>query len=674
MKKLFTLLLVLVMVFSLGACVSSDLPNNTGNESDDSTTEASTEETTTEEEVVEVKEVELADELKINFAMGNNARTMTYQQANPMTMPDGTVITQGDLKPTWQYIGKELGFTIVDTAVQDQKATEMIDIAAATAFKDATIYGGNSIAENLMNYGAQGYFINLKDYLAYTPNIKAYLEENANIAKAITAYDGGIYHMPYAAEVGNYARVFNGREDWVTALLDSDDMIENETHTLNVAYEGYWDRNATNVVDLQNAAAKGGKLDATTARTVLLDYIKETYPALSNPSALYIGETAMYDIDELVALWRVVELSPNTLSKVTTGSVVNGAEITPFFVRKSKYREEILRLANYFDGEKTNSSDSYKAVLYALEDGSMHYSYAEDSFLEKVEYIKAMYSEGLIHSEFADLSVTDEFRKSMFFADDAEGQKQFGFMTFDWIASTTKGSDKINSILPPVTTISKAGINDFIHWTENTRAIKPDGWAISASASEQDIHTALKLFDYMYSEAGNLTQNYSMPFAWVEGEKFVGPTGIEYPKFNDWIIGLADEMKNGDISGFLRDYMGSHLALGYQKEIGFELQATSANGFDGWALYNKKEVLTLSYGAEKMYLRMMPPLISLNDQEVAKLDTVAVGSDQIDQIFLYVTGADSALSSTKEIKQLFIDAGLETYLDIYNGAFKRMNN
>jgi hypothetical protein len=108
-----------------------------------------------------------------------------------------------------------------------------------------------------MSYGAQGYFVRLNDYLAQMPNFAAYLEKNPNIAKAITAYDGGIYHIPYAAELGNYARVFAGRETWVTALLDSADALESETKTLTPAYEGYWDRNATNVVDLQNEAAGG---------------------------------------------------------------------------------------------------------------------------------------------------------------------------------------------------------------------------------------------------------------------------------------------------------------------------------------------------------------------------------------------------------------------------------
>jgi hypothetical protein len=611
----------------------------------------------------------LAATLDINFCQGNNARTMTYQKSDPLTLPDGTIVSQGDLKPTWQYISEQIGVQIVDVAVQDQKASEMVDIAAATGFNDAVIYGGNSVTEDLMNYGAQGYFINIKDYLDKMPAVKAYLGANPNVAKSITAYNGGIYHLPYVAEIDNYARVFCARADWITSLLDSSSSLESESHTLNVAYEGYWDRNSTNVIALQNAAAKSGVLDRNTALKVLVDYINDTYN-YAKPSDLFIGDDAQYDIDELVALWRVVELSPNTLSKVSTGSVVPGAEISPFFVRKAKYREDTLRLINYFDGERVHASDSYKARLYDDGKGNIVYSYASESFDSKLDYIQQMYSEGLIHSEFADLSVKDEFRKSMFFADNIEGQKQFGFMTYDWIASTTAGSDKIIAVLPPVTTISGAGINKYVHYMENTRVIKPDGWSISASASQEEINAALTLFNYMFTEEGNTVQNYSIP-ACHEGI-FVGPDGTEYPKFTQWMFDAAGEYKNGDVSGFLRDFMGSHLALGYQKEIGFELQYTSNNGPAAWELYTKAGVITPSYGSKDAFMRLMPPVISLTEQNLAKLATVSVGDGQVESIFMYITGLDPEIKSGADIRSLYEDAGLDIYLDVYKTAYDRM--
>lgn len=611
----------------------------------------------------------MSESLDLNIALGNNQRTITYQQATPLELIDGTVISQGQLKPTWQYFSTQLGVELNDVTIQDQSASEMIDIAAATGFDNATVYGGNSIAEDFMNYGAQGYFIRLNDYLDQMPNFAAYLEASPNIASAITAYDGGIYHAPYAAEIGNYARVFNGRETWVLSLLDSDEALVEETHTLTPAYVGYWDRNATNVVDLQNEAA-GGTLTRDVARQVLLDYIAATYPDLANPSDLYLNETAAYDIDELVALWRVVELSPNTLSMVTTGAVIEDTQISPFFVRQSSYREDVLRLITYFGGQRVHGSDSYAARFYLDADGVLQYSYVEDEFMAGVDRISAMYSEGLIHSEFADLSVSERFRNPLYTFDETEGHRQFGFMTYDWIASTTASNADVVGMLPPLTTVDS---DEFIHFLENTRVIKPDGWAISAASSPEEINSALALFDYLYSEEGSQAQNYGPPIGLEEGGIFVAPDGTEYPEFAQWLLDVSCELKNCDMSGFLRDFMGSQIPVGYQKEIGFELQYTQNRGWDAWALYTNAGVVIPSYEAENPLLRLVPPVFSLTERDLARVSQLAISNEQIDQMFLYIVGADSAVASVAELQALFVEAGIADYIEVYQGAFARMS-
>lgn len=611
----------------------------------------------------------MSETLDLNIALGNNQRTITYQQATPLELIDGTVISQGMLKPTWQYFGAQLGIELNDVTIQDQSASEMIDIAAATGFDNATVYGGNSIAEDFMNYGAQGYFIRLNDYLDQMPNFAAYLEASPNIASAITAYDGGIYHAPYAAEIGNYARVFNGRETWVLALLDSDEALVEETHTLTPAYVGFWDRNATNVADLQNAAA-GGTLTRDVARQVLLDYISATYPDLEKPSDLYLNETAVYDIDELVALWRVVELSPNTLSMVTTGAVIEDAQISPFFARQASYREDILRLITYFGGQRVHGSDSYAARFYLDADGVLQYSYAQDGFLEGVDRIADMYSEGLIHSEFADLSVSERFRNPLYTMDATEGHRQFGFMTYDWIASTTASNPDVVGMLPPLTTVDS---DEFIHFMENTRVIKPDGWAISTASSPEQINSALALFDYLYSEEGNIAQNYGPPIGLEEGGVFVAPDGTEYPEFAQWLLDVACELKSCDMSGFLRDFMGSQIPIGYQKEIGFELQYTQNRGWDAWSLYTNAGVVITSYESVNPLLRLVPPVFSLTERDLARVSQLAITEEQVDQIFLYIVGADSAVASVGDLQSLFLEAGIEDYIEVYQSAFARMS-
>jgi len=675
--------LLLITSFVLSACASkvTDPEADQTSEEITSPTESKPEATVEEQkeaEATEATEAEnpagqetelvLAKSLDLNIALGNNQRTITYQQATPLQMPDGTVISQGALKPAWQYIQEQIGIELKDVAIQDQKADEMMDVAAATGFEGAVIFGGDSIAEDFMSYGAQGYFIRLNDYLDQMPNFAAYLEANPNIATAITAYDGNIYHIPYVAEIGNYARVFTGRETWVTGLLDSADALVPETHTLTPAYEGVWDRHPTNVIKLQNAAA-AGTLTRDVARDTLLAYIVETYPDLEKPSDLYLNDTAQFDIDELVALWRVIELSPNTLSKLTTGAVVEDAQISPFFVRQTSYREDLLRFIPYFNGQRVHGSDSYRARFYLDHEGLLHFAYAQDKFLEGVGYLADIYSEGLIHSEFSDESITDDFRRPHYAQDKEEGHKQFGFMTFDWIASTTAANPDVVGMLPPLT---KMGSDEFIYYVENTRVIKPDGWAISAASSPEEINAALVLFDYFFTEEGNILQNYGTPDGLEADEAFVAPDGTQYPKFNQWLLDTACELKNCDVSAFLRDFIGSQIPIGYQKEIGFEFQYTKNRGWDAWALYINKGVVSTSYGSEDPLFRLVPPVFSLTEQELAKLGQLAISEDQVDQIFLFITSADTAVDSIEALKELYINAGVEEYIEVYRKAYERM--
>ncbi len=678
-KRLLLILLASMAVFAFAACGGVSDPDAAPAPAKEEAAPAAKEVAPAKEEAApaakeeaapaKAEEMAMAESLNINFAMGNNQRTLTYQQSTPLELPDGAVISQGQLKPTWQYIEKQLGLKLKDVTIQDQSSSEMIQVSSATGFNGAVVFGGSGIAEALMSYGAQGYMVRLNDHLDQMPNFAAYLEANPNIAKAITAYDGGIYHVPYAAELGNYARVFLGRESWVTALLDSDEALEAETHTLTPAYKGYWQRNATNVVDLQNEGAGGGALTRDVARDTLLAYIAETYPDLKKPSELYLGATAKYDMDELVALWRVIELSPNTLSKVSTGKVVEGAVISPFFVRQSEYREDVLRLITYWGGQRVHGSDSYTARFYLDADGELQYSYAQDNFLKGVGYLAELYSEGLIHSEFADLSTSDNFRLPLYSKDKEDGHQQFGFMTYDWIASTTAANPDVVGILPPLTTV---GSDKFIHFDENTRVIKPDGWSISAAASPEEISAALKLFDYFFSEEGHVVQNYGPPYGLEAGEKFTAPDGTEYPKFNKWLVDGSCELKNCDMSGYLRDFIGSQIPIGYQKEIGFELQTTINRGWDAWALYINDEVVSTSYEAENPLFRLVPPVFSLTEQETAKLGQLAINEEQTDQLFLFITGADNAVANVDALKALYVNAGLDNYVKVYRTAYSRM--
>lgn len=93
------------------------------------------------------------------------------------------------------------------------------------------IVGGNSLREQFMQYGMEGAFIPLNDLIEkHAPNIKQFLEENPNAKSVITAADGNIYYIPYAAD-GVAGRGYWLRQDWMDKLgLKTPD-------TLNEFYE-----------------------------------------------------------------------------------------------------------------------------------------------------------------------------------------------------------------------------------------------------------------------------------------------------------------------------------------------------------------------------------------------------------------------------------------------------
>lgn len=588
--------------------------------------------------------------LKINYAAGNKSRTITYNQESPLNLPDGTNVTAGMLKPVWSHLQQVLNVTITDVTTQDQKATEMIDTASTTNFAEANIFGGNSIADDLMYYGTEGKFVNLSQMMdqGYLPNFQNYLDENPDVRRAITAYDGNIYHIPYIAELNNFARSFCARQSWVVMLLDVNNAPYDTATELTCHYKGFYaganaryganggsvspmegvtitKKTDQNIVELQNAlSVKNGE----TLTKTFIQYIKDNYDYAS-PSELFLGEKAAYDIDELVALMRCIKANPGYLTDGRADTV------WPMFTRQSSYREDLLRLSTYFDGVKAHSADSYTARWYIDADNNVQYTYSTEGMYNVLCYLSDMEAEGLIYSDCYDLTNKTNFRSTLWGTDSSDAPS-FGFITFDWQASST--ADSLNSdvvvILPPVAKVN--GV--WQYYIDNGRAIKPDGWAISAAGctDEKTLRRACALFDYFFTEEGSTLQNYGLPMNLEENGSYQGPDGTSYPKFNQWMVDTCNAVAKGDLSTFLRDWMGSLIPIGYQKDIGFEYQYTSERGFEGWVLLQGSTTTFATYAGEgpkgdnPNYYKMIPPVFSLTLRQKETIsETTAMDEDDV---------------------------------------------
>ena len=639
--------------------------------------------------------------LKINFTTGNKDRVLTYFKESPLTLPNGDVVTAGMLKPVWSEVETALNIDIQDVTIQDQKASEMMQTASTDAFAGANIFGGGSVATNFMNYGSRGMFVNLVDMMdqGYMPNFAKYLQENPSIKSAITAYDGGIYYVPYIAEINTFARTFVARETWVTDLLDASDA-NYDTAGFTTYYDGFLigdnartgsnggsvipktgvtitKKTDQNIIEIQNAlSTKNGK----TLTEALITYINDNYD-YGTPSELYLGEKAAYDIDELIALMRCVKANPSYL----TGGKAN--TVWPFFVRQSNYREDLLRLGTYFGGVKAHGADAYGSRWYIDENNTIQYTYTTEGMYDVLNYLSEMEAEGLIYSDTYDLNNKTNFRSKLWGTDESDSP-DYGWMTYDWIASST--ADALNTdtvvMLPPVANIN----GTWQYYIDNGRAIKSDGWAISVkgNATDTELHRSCALLDYFFTEEGDKLQNYGMDMILVDGETYHGPDGIDYPKYNDWLYENLP-LANGDMSTFLRDWIGAQIPIGYQKNIGFEYQYTSDRGFAGWTLLNGSTTGFANYegdlgmsGDNPNYYKMIPSAFSMTDrqQEQLSAETSIEMDDTTEYLFniiRYKTKGNvpegvTLPTSYDEYLNYFKDKGLDTYISVYQASYAIM--
>jgi hypothetical protein len=662
----------------------------------------STKPTPQETQVATEKVVDLSKTvpLKFNLSYGNKSRTMTYNQSSPLTLSDGSVVTAGMLKPLWSNLENKMNATFSDVAIQDAKANDMIKTESTSNFAGANIFGGNSIATELMAYGAEGKFVNLATLMeqGLMPNLKQYLDANPNVKASITAYDGGIYQVPYIAEIGEIARTFCIRESWVTRLLDTTNATyDNKPFT--TYYEGYLvganartganggtvtprqgvtitKKTAENIIELQNALPmKNGK----TLTETLVSYIKRNY-AYQNPSQLYLGADAAYDIDELVALFRAIKANATYL---TDGKA---AEVWPFFSRQSSYREDLLRMATYFDGYRVHGSDSYESRWYIDADGQIQYTYSTQEMYDLLSLLSDWNAEGLLYTDMFDLSTKTNHRSTLWGTDSATNPK-YGFMTYDWIASST--ADALNKdiqvILPPVAKVN--GV--WQYYMDNTRVIKPDGWAISVAGSTQEqIERASLVFDFFFTEDGRLWQNYGNPVDLKSTAGYVGPDGKNWPQYTNWAPEAASKYAKGDLSTFLRDWIGAQMPIGYPKEIGFEYQYTSKRGFDGWALLKASTTNIPSYagtglkGTNPNYYTLIPPAFSLTPRQSEIInDTTSFTPDIVEVMFNVIRykTLDSAPSGAFVARDYatyldyFKSKGLDSYVRVFQASYESMS-
>lgn len=603
MKK--TILVSLLAIVALFAVVAGGQDEIAVQET---TTPAAT--TTTETAAVEeVKALTYADGTVLRIAAGYNSKktglSFDAEVAGEGITLAGVTYHAGDLKPTWVEVQKRLNIVIEDK-YQGNSATNEFKYWQER-LNEVDLLTGNTVALN--EYGAKGSLVNIAEYLDMMPNFKAYLEANPIVRLSITGStsNGAIYFAPYFDGVNDIERMPLMRTDWVQKLLDGEGEFTAEkcgelkaavytpympesgkvaietpnaegtaTFTLTKDYD-----KAGNIVAKMNAALAAGTVNGVQAVNMLRTYIDEAYNGYYGTarSNLFIGQDAAWDADELVALLRCVVANAYTLNGTDT--------IQGLFSREDSNLQrqvDLYRFAGTLFGVR--GLESRQEFLYVDTDGTVKDARSQVETYEALDRMRAIALEGLISQSFMDAS--GESSKTML-------QNDLGFMSYDYNQTQTiynatilQEGEKYMAVMVPVARWYDGSNADgvYMRFTESWRSVKTDAWAISKAGvgDDQDkLYACLKLFDYVFSEEGQILMSYG-PDDFIKTNadgSYVtfNFNGKEMPVIADETYDLLWKLASGNYTNFARQYLGS--TLSFAKSQAFEYQCTHEVGKEG---------------------------------------------------------------------------------------------
>ena len=598
-KTILVSLLAMITLFSVFAAGKSEIPVTT------TTTPAP------EAKVEEAKTLTYADGTVLRIAAGYNSKktglSFDAETAGEGITLAGVTYHAGDLKPTWVEVENLLKIKIEDK-YQGNSATNEFKFWQER-LDEVDLVSGNATALN--EYGAKGSLVNIAEYLDYMPNFKAYLEANPIVRLSITGStsDGAIYFAPYFDGVNDIERMPLMRTDWVVKLLDGEGEFKAEkSGTLKAAaYEPYmptsgkvaidtpnaegtavikltkdYDK-AGNIVAKMNEALKAGAVDGVKAVNMLRTYIDQAYGGYygTTRSNLFIGQDAAWDVDEMVALLRCVVANAYTLNGTDT--------IQGLFSREDSNLQrqvDLYRFAGILFGVR--GLESRQDFLYVDTDGKLKDARSEVATYEALDRLRAMAVEGLISQSFIEAS--GESSSTML-------QNDLGFMSYDYnqtqtILNKTKlqneEGEKYMAVMVPVARwydgTDPNGV--YMRFTESWRSVKTDAWAISKAGvgdNQDKLFAALKLFDYVFSEKGQILMSYG-PDAFIKTNadgSYVtfNFNGKQMPVIADETYELLWKLASGNYTNFARFYLGS--TLSFVKSQAFEYQCTHEIGKEG---------------------------------------------------------------------------------------------
>lgn len=556
-------------------------------------------------------------ELKLAVAHNSKATTITFQDGDitgsGLTLADGVTYQTDDLKPVWKELEKRLNVTFNNVYAGNTSVQNEYRHWKTQNFEGVDVVVGN--ADEMASDGKTGQIVNLAEYLDYMPNFKRFLEENPIVYLSVISdvNTGAIYYAPYFDGYDDIEKYYLMRTDWLEKLLDGEgDFTADQSDKFGdivgeAVYEPYMptsgkleieslkaDGSGTEVITKNYDTTYGNiieymneNVDANTTGVELVNmfrkYIDAAYNGYygTNRSQLFAGNNACWDADELVALLRCVVTNTFAL----TGQ--NEDKVTGLFPREATLNRtsDLFSLVSLFGVRGYESRNDY---LYFDAQGNLRDARADVEFAEAIDKLNQLYKEKLILQDFD--TTKDTIYKVMY-------QQNKGFMIYDYCQTqtlynndaTTLAKEKNFNLAPIINPVAKwfDGTNVkngkdegvWMRFTESWRSVKTNGWCIPTTCTGEALNAAIALFDYMYSEEGNILMSFG-PDAWRSGNT-IPYKGEQIPELSEAALNELWELAGGNYTNYARQYLGSTLPVGFVKNQGMEYQCTTEGGRKG---------------------------------------------------------------------------------------------
>lgn len=631
MKKVFGLLLASAAALSVAACGKDKTTTKattkttaSGGQTTVTTAGGQTTATTAGVQLTEYEKVALNTSL--GLAVQYNATdSITHLSADPVTIPgigaNGADVTlsSGDLLPVWKELQYYAGATFVDKQA-GKKTADNFPYHQNLGFAGVDLINGNvtKIVEEGLKTG--GKVLDLAQYMDFAniensrlPYLQKFLMENPTVFDSVMSENGAIYFAPYFDGMNELENMILLNHQWVRNLLDGDaageanklaaskyTATEPETNSYSVdvyvngaltTYTKSYTKNiitAQNDTDLSGAAllsALKAHIDATYADA----FTKGIYTKRSD---VFVSSNAGYDVDELVALMRVVKTNP----KLATGNETQ--ESVEVLFPRSGEGNRCFNLQRFMQVWGIRGVESRCQFMYLDGQGNLCDVRTEEAYADAIDNMNKLYQEGLIVQNFTSGfggQQKGEWRANLM-------KTNSGFMTYDYNGTTSakakSGVDEngnttyytdqeyFNAVLPPLCKWNDGDdTTNYYHFSESSRGVKSDAWCITTNVvgNEAKLTAALRLVDFLYSPKGNELFCYGVDGMYnfnpdgVEGTDYEVYLGQKIPAFTDAILkAIADSGKDNFV--WWRSYCGNTTNVGYVRELGVEYQTLTDAG------------------------------------------------------------------------------------------------